>query len=344
MGAITPRWFMDFESRMSLVTENEYSRLLQNMWWTLVGRTRTTQAGRDVIAWLLSTAQIHDEGEGGNIRFDDLVSQTTEMSPKFSGAGLELTRAQLTDTDGNGLDLSAAWSAQIGAQMAYWPQEQTAYFMMNGHIATEFTGYDGKAFFATDHPINPYKTQAGTYANLFTGAASGSYPGALPIHGNDHTVALQNLEKAYGYIASIKMPNGKQPRRLRPKGLIVPPLLMPRATLLTQSKMLVTPGAGGVGMLDQTAIISTLGYASPVQADELGGFEDNTSYFIVAEQITDNQLGAMVYLERDPYQINYYGPQTQAQLNRTDRWEWHVKGRNAVQPGHPYLLFKVKAT
>jgi anaerobic selenocysteine-containing dehydrogenase len=64
----------------------------------------------------------------------------------------------------------------------------------------------------------------------------------------------------------------------------------------------------------------------------------------VAEQITDYQLPAMVYLEREPFHINWYGPQTQAILNRSDRWEWHNKGRQKVQPGHPFLLFKVKPT
>lgn len=344
MAVITPQWFMDFETSMSTIVVDEYPRLLQNQWWTKFGRTRPTQAGRDVVAWLLSTAMIHDEGEGGNIRFDDLVSQTTEMSPKFAGGALELSRAQLEDTDGNGMDLAAAWSRQMSSQMAYWPQRGASHFLKNAHDIEQYRAYDGKAFFAKDHPQNPYREQAGVYANLFADAAAGAYPGKLPIHGSgtgfvDDQTALDNLAKAYAYIAGIKMPNGVDPRGLRPAGLLVPPRLLPRATMITQAKFLSVAGGGSS---DYSALISALGYSIPVQVDELAGFEDDTTYYIVAEQITDYQLGAMIYLERSPFAINWYGPQTQAQLNRSDRWEWHCKGRNSIQPGHPFLLFKVK--
>lgn len=342
MAVITPQWFADLETNMSVIVQQEYPRLLEHQWWTTFGRTRTSSAGREVIAWLLSTAMIHDQGDGGNIRFDDLVSQTTEMRSKFAGGALELSRSQLEDTDGLGTDLAAAWSSQMAVQMAYWPQRGAAHFLKNGHDPAQYSAYDGKPFFAKDHPINPYREAAGTYANLFTGAADGAYPGALPIHADgagkvDDQTALINLQKAFSFIASIRMPNGVDPRGLRPAGLLVPPAMLGRATMITQAKFLSVAGGGSS---DFEALIRALGYSIPIQVDELGGFENDTTYYIVAEQITDYQLGAMVYLERSPFQIQWYGPQTQAQLNRTDRWEWHCKGRNSIQPGHPFLLFK----
>jgi phage major head subunit gpT-like protein len=344
MPALTPQFLMDLESRMQLVTENEYSRLTQGLWWQSITKVRQTQAGKEILAWLLSTAQIRDEGKGGNIAFDDLVSTYTTMEPKMSGAGLKLFRPQFEDTDGQGLNLAAEWSSQIGAQMAYWPQEQAAYFLKNGHDVARFTGYDKKAFFATDHPVNPYRTTV-TFANLFTGAASGPYPGALPI---DESVtaekALENLQKLFAYIASIRMPNGAQPRRLRPRFLLVPPRLIFRAVQLTQAKFIAQAVAGGgAASADVEALISALGFAMPQQVDELAGFEDDRTYFVACEQITSSQLGALVYLEREAYKINYYGPQTDAELSRKDELEWHCKGRNGLGAGHPFLLFKVKA-
>src|SRR4051812_12474576 len=181
MPALTPTFLFGVESRMKTITENEYMRLTDNLWWPKLSKVRTSTGRRDVIEWLLSTATIKDQGKGGNIAFDDLVSTYVEIESKFNGNGLRLQRSQFEDTDGGGMDLAAQWSQDTGAQMAYWPQKQATYLLKNGHTAALATGYDRKAFFALDHPFNPYNVGAGVYANLMTGAASGLYPGACPI-------------------------------------------------------------------------------------------------------------------------------------------------------------------
>lgn len=344
MPALTPQFMMDLESRMQTEVESEYSRLndAKNLWWRLLVRTRTTQARRDIVTWLLSTAQIHDLDEGGNIRFDDLVATYSEMEHGYAGAGLKLTRSQLMDTDGGGLDLSAQWSADVGAYMGYYPQEKSADFLKSAHTGT-FTTYDGKPFFAKDHPVNPFRKNI-TFANLFTGAPDGAYPGALPI---DDSVspedAFKNLAKLYAYLASIKMPNGKTPRFLRPVAILTPPRLTLRANLVTGAKFIaMAAGGGAVAQTDVEGLISNLGYSKVVQADELAGFEDDKTYFVVCEQISTSKLGGIIFTEREAFHIDYYGAQTEAELNRRDEFEWHCKGRNGISAGHPYLVFKVK--
>lgn len=336
MGAITPQFLMDFESKMEIKTESEYARLTQNLWYQTITRTRTTGARRDLIAWLLSTAQIKSEGKGGNIAFDDLVAVYTELEVLASGAGLKLPRFQLEDTDGQGMNLASQWSSDIGAYMAYWPQKQVANFLKTADQAGVFLGYDTLPFFSTSHPVNPYNVAFGTYSNLKTGFKL------------DDSVtldqALINLGALYSDIASIKMPNGEDPRFLRPKALIVPPKMFPRVSQLIGSKFLAQAAAGGAGTSDVEPFIKALGYSMPVQADELAGFESDTTYFVACETIATSQLGAVLYTEREPFHINYYGVQQQAELDRRDELEWHCKGRNAVSPGHPYLLLKCKAT
>lgn len=341
---------MDLESRMQRLTEQEYNRLNANLWWQKITKVRSTMARRDIVYWLLSTATIKDQGKGGNIAFEDLVSTYTEFETKFSGDGLKLRRAQLEDTDGDGLNLGSEWSAQIGAYMAYWPQKQVTQMLKNAHDPLKFTGYDGKAFFASDHPINPYNEGAGTFSNIFTGAAGGllgsAYPGAVPI---DESVsldtALSNLSRIMGYIASIKMPNGEDPRFLRPAFILCSPRAYPRAVQLTGAKFFgMSSGGGGVASTDVEAIIKALGYAMPIMVDELAGFEDDRTFFVACENVASTQLGAIVYTQREAYRINYYGTQDQAVLDRAQELEWHCIGRNAVSAGHPYLLFKCKAT
>ncbi len=132
-------------------------------------------------------------------------------------------------------------------------------------------------------------------------------------------VAVDNLAKVIAYIASIKMPNGEDPRGLRVKGLLVPPALTARASQLTQAEYIAQAAASGGGSGDIRAIISRWGFGVPQQADELasvftGG--SDTTYYVIAEQITSSELGAMVYVNREPFQMIFHGPMTDAQLAR----------------------------
>lgn len=342
MPALTPTYLMDVESRMQVITESEYvQRLLSNLWWDKISKTRTTGARRDVLLWLLSTAQIRDEGKGGNIDFDDLVSQTTEIEVKAAGAGLKLPRFQLEDTDGSGMQLAAQWSADIGAYMAYWPQKLAADVLKNGHTA-KYKAYDKQIFFSNAHPVNPFNTNAGTYSNIFT---AGSGPGALPIDdGVDLATAYQNLAKAFSYIGTIKMPNGEDPRFLSIRGILCGPRLYPRAAQLASAKFIPSLVGAVGGNADVEGLVSALNFGAPVLAHELAGFESDTTYFIIAEQIDASQLGALIYTQREAFHINYYGAESFPELNRRDELEYHCKGRNSMTVGHPYLLFKVKAT
>lgn len=345
--ALTPSFLMNVESRMMRITENEYARLNEpgNLWWQALTKVRQSTGRRDVIQWLLSTALIRDQGKGGNITFDDLVSTFMEIENKFSGNGLEITRAQFEDSDGGGVDLAAGWSQDTGAQMAYWPQKQAAYLLKNGHTAAIATGYDKKAYFATDHPFNPFAPNYGTYANLLTGGASGSYPGACPIDVSQTAdVALQNLSKIFAYIATWKMPNGEDPRFLRPAGILCPPTLYPRAVQLTNAAFIAQAAGSGAASADVKALIGALGYSTPMLADELSGFENETTFFVICKQIATSQLGGLIYTERDPFRINYYGTVDQVELSRKQKFEWHNHGRNVMSPGHPYLIIKCKGS
>lgn len=345
MGAITPQFLMDLESRMQVLTESEYSRMGQNLWWQNVAKVRKSESRKEVLAWLLSTAMIREQGKGGNVRFDDLVSVTTEVENKDSGDALELSVNQLSDMDGNGMDLAGQWSTDIGAYMAYWPQKQVTHLLKNGHTASLYTGYDSVAFFAANHPVNPYRSELGTFQNVFTGAASGSYPGACPIDDSiDLDDAVVNLAKIYAYIASIKMPNGEDPRFLVPKGILCAPRLFPRAVQLTSAKFIAQVAGSGAGSADIAGLIQSMGYGKPVQCPELSGFEDDKTFFVVCEQATTSQLGGVIYVDREPYQIQYYGAQDQVELARRRKLEWHCHGRNSIMPGHPYLVFKCKGS
>lgn len=350
MPALTPEFLMDFESKMQVIQEREYTRLASNMWWSRLMKTRPSTSRRELLTFMLSTAKIEDFGTaGGKMVFEDLVSRYTEFESRYAGAGLKLRRAQLEDTDGNGIDLAAQWSGDIGAYMGYWPQKQLVSLIKNG-ATSGYNSYDAVTFFNSAHPVNPFNTGAGTFSNIFTGGASGAYPGACPIDDSVSVdVALANIAKINGYIRSIKLPNGEDPRFLRPTILLGAPRMGPRLAQMTNAKFIAQAASSGGGSGDVEALISSFGFAQPIVADELAGFENDTTFFVGCEQLVASQLGAFTYIDREPFKITYYtgqggGTGVDAFLDRADELEWHCKGRNVAGYGHPYLFFKCKAS
>jgi hypothetical protein len=316
----------DLETNMRVITSAAYNRLNKNLWWRSVAKVHKSTSLKERLLWMLDTARIEQRADGG-VTFDDLVSHTTEFENVPATAGLELTRPQLEDTDGNGVNLASDWSRQIGAYAAYWPQKQVARTLLNPG-----TAYDGRPFFDGAHPCNPFLPSGPTYANLFPG---------VDITG-DIDDALENLSHAIAMVAHIQMPNGVDPRMLRVREIFAPPLLMPRLVQLTNAKFLAMAAGSGAGSADVEALIRNMGVGQPRQCDELasayGGSDDD--FYLVMEDIISDDLGGIVYVDREPFTVVYHGPMTDAELARTDKLQWVARGRNTTGPGHPYLIIK----
>lgn len=339
MPTITPQFLYDLESNMRTITSQEYNRLNSQVWWNRIAKTTPSMALKERITWLLDTARIQRTGHGGNLEFEDVVAQTTEVENLNAAAGLKVKKEKFEDVDGNGIDYAAHWSRGIGAYAAYWPQKMVAQAILANPLT-----YDNKAFFATDHPVNPFRTAAGTFTNTFT---AGSGPGALPIDDSVTVdVAVKNVAKAIAYIASIKMPNGEDPRFLRVASLFVPPAMTARAQQITNAKFIAQAAATAGGSGDVEAMIRNFGLGQPVEVPEFGsGFTggSDTTWYLGMDDILTNELGAFSYVNREPFSVLYYGPQNDAQLARIREYQWTTEGRNSILPGHPYLLFKCLA-
>lgn len=342
MGQVTPSFLFDLESNMKLITSNEYQRLTSQLWWRTICKEVQSSAKKERISWLLDSARIQRTGKGGNLEFEDLVSKSVEYEHLNAAAGLRLKKEQLEDLDGNGVDLASSWSRQMGAYAAYWPQK-----MLAQAILANPTGYDGVSFFHASHPVNPFDSSAGTYKNVFTGAASGIYPGAVPIDTSVTVdVAVANIAKVIAYTASLKMPNGEDPRFLKVGTILHPPALTARVQQITSAQYIAQAAASGGGSGDVSAVIRNFGFGAPVECPELGSAfgGSDTTYYVAMEEITSNELGAFIYLNREPFSITYHGPQTDAELARMREFQWTTEGRNVIGTGHPYLLFKCAAT
>lgn len=342
---ITPSFVFDLERRMQIVSAAEYQRLLSNLYWRKLARELPSSGKSERLIWLLDSAKIDYVNRlGGEVEFADLVTKTTEYTNQAATGGLRLHRFQLEDLDGGGLQIANEWSRQIGAYSAYWPQKQIASLIRNGALATSLA-YDSQIFFSGAHPYNPFETAFGTYTNNFT---AGSGPGAVPIDTSiSLDVAFANFAKAVAYIhGQIKMPNGEDPRMLRVAYVVAPPALAPRIQQITQAKFIAQAASAGGGSSDVEAVVKGWGLGEPVIAPELSSAFTNgsdTTYYLVCEELASDQMGAFLYVNREPFQVIYHSDMTDADLARMNELQWITRGRNTTGYGHPYLVFRCLA-
>lgn len=255
-----------------------------------------------------------------------------EIETKYASAGFQVTRDQLEDVHngvvgGEAIELSEEWAQQVGAQQAYYPQQKVVDFLDD---AESIVGYDQVPYFAANHKVHPLDPTKGTYSNLLTDAKYQIAPS------DDSEDILDSMREVFAYMASLKMPNGRQPRFLRPAGILCGPHIAPIVANAIDAKFI----AAGNGTEDKTALVQKLGYALPIQADELSNFD---GYYVIAKQMASSKIGALIQMTRRPFEMRTFAPMTMQQLSQKEEYDYQVKGKQSISPGHPHFLFKVRA-
>lgn len=347
MALLTSAFLFDLESNMRVISENTYLALSKDQWWRLAARELTgSSTKKERILWLLETGFL-EYGVEGQTQFMDMATVMTEYEHQYlTGSGLKMLKSQLEDSDANGVAIATKWSRTMGALAANFPQQELARVILSNPVAYDaVTYFHANAGGNTGHPIDPTNPGGARFANHFTGAPSANNPGAVPLNTATIDLAQANINRALAYISSIPQPNGKNPRKLKPTRLFVPPALHYAAILATQSKLIALGSqGGGGGSADVSLVVSAFDLEVvkvPEFASSLGG--SDTDYYIGCEDV-GGELGAFVYSNREPFNVTYHGPLTDAQLASKREYEWLPHGRSVVGPGHPYLFFKASAT
>lgn len=375
-GAFTADFLFSIEKRAVAFNEYNYNRLLVDAWYPKVIKERNFDTKSERLTWMFDTASIdqltpQDGGETGSIgTFDELATVTTEFFPAMFGRGFKMGRLRFENfVNGSSgqLDPLGKWAAGVGAYGAYLPQRQVAQLLLNG---ANITGYDGVPFWSTSHPVHPLIPALGTYANDFTSSASGAYPGAVPIDDSQtFETALTNLAKVLSYIATaVLQPNGNgDPRMLVPKFLLHPTRMAPRVNALLDAAFLPVSANSGGGAADVRPYLKRFRMIEPVEAKELGAAisytipfgaatglsstvsGSDTTYYIVCEEASMTELGAIIVSTRKPFAMTTFagdgGPTSvDAVLGRSSDIESHYKAWLGFNPGHPYTIFRCRAS
>ncbi len=325
---ITNEFLVTFETTISGLVTGNWDRVQQNLIWDRYMKLRPMSGKKEILTWLLETARIYPEGNGGNKRFDDIVSTTMSLENTHAGDGLRLTRDEIADNQMKdnpkvgAMDYASKWAKDIGAAAAYYPQQQLFSMINNGET---ILAYDGQPFFSATHPVNP---NGGTdvYSNIIPSVPLRVTTGTT--EQDNLILGRKNLGKALAAVRKQRFVNGV-PRYLRPTSLLVQSNDVDYANLIV-----------GAGIIAQTTNVQTT-KLEVVGAPELDDLPDGT-YHIGVEDTLSDELGAFVWGEREPFFTRMYGPMDDAVLARMNQFEWLMDGRNCAVPGHPYLFYRCK--
>src|SRR5579872_3265156 len=373
-GVITGSFVFNREKGYRSIYEDTYLQLLSEMFWTNLVKVHDTDSKSEIFEWLIQSSRIRqatpaDGGESvGGMDFEELSTALVEIAPARFDQGYRIGKMKWLNLLNKGMDPVADWMRQQAEYAAYMPQRETCIAIMNGGAAGS-KAYDGLPYFSTAHLNHPHISGNGTYANDLTGASSGSYPGACPIDDSvSPDVAFQNLAKALAYISgSISLPNGEDPRRLKPVRLYYPPRMWARITQITSAKFIAQQASGaGAGSADIERVMQVFAMLQPVRVDEFDGNRtltsgppgfpvtatgSDTTYYIETREANSSTLGALMMNNRQPFTMRMYSGESGANvdgidavLGRSQSLEWQHDGYFSINYGQPYGLFRCKGS
>jgi hypothetical protein len=353
----------DFTTNIQLVQENSYLAKAKSLDYTKFCTQRTTKSQREVLAWLLSTARMRHAGQGGQGSFGSMSMAKLSMSVGDFEEGVEFKENQFTDLDGQGVDLATKWNADMAAELAYFPQRETCALLLYGETGLSF---DGVAFFSASHPNHPKDSSAGTYKNLLV---PGDFGGAnLSMDPALSTVAerINAISLIKKHLASIKMPNGKDFRKLKLGAILHPTALGPGVVEAMNAKFIAQDSTGGAGgSSDVEAVIRYQGLGAPIDMDEIGAAaswdvrlisaEDESEttatvtgsdahYYVIAREEVSSEIPGLIWLEREAASIQFFNRFNAGGLEaaKAKKMWFMAQARATAAYGLPYHIYKVK--
>lgn len=152
--------------------------------------------------------------------FHSLGSADYRLTNEDWDTGFRVPRNKVRDDK---LGLYGTNAEMLGDQAAKWPDVQIADRMKNGHTSgAAYKCFDGKPFFATDHPASVNGQVSTTYRNLRTGFA----------------LTEANFNAAYAEMQALPGPDG-QPLGIIPTHLVGPPALRSQVFEIAKSGLIV---------------------------------------------------------------------------------------------------------
>jgi phage major head subunit gpT-like protein len=282
-------------------------------WWQRVAGLMPSDDAGQVHLWLSSLPTVR-EWIGDRVLHQLGANGYTLLNRDFELSFAVARNAILDDK----LGLYTPAFQMMGMQFAKWPDQRIAVDLLKGY-ATAGNCFDGKLFFATDHPVDPHDASKGTYANKLTTSA----------------LTAANYKTARAAFRKIKRPDG-EPMGLSPNLLIVPPDLEFDARQIVEGEILTTVFGSNTAAAAQSNVYK--GTAQVMVIPELAG-EDTTWYLAC----TDLPLLPLIFQDRQaPVFVSRTDPASDAVFSRK-QYEFGADARGAFGYGLPFLMMRCEA-
>ena len=210
----------------------------------------------------------------------------------------------------------APLATDMGAQAAKWPDDVVAEKFLENPVS-----FDGKAFFATDHPVNLDVSSAGTYSNLEASA--------FPL-----------TPANYGRVrAKMRAYKGADGRYIGAKGtlLVVPPSLEEAALMIVNGDFypsLVTGATLGQGDVGTRANI----WKSSAEVLVIDQLEDAPTTWYVLD--TSKAIKPMVFQLREAPVFTYLTNPADGNVFWNKMFVMGCEARGAADVSLPFLAHK----
>lgn len=321
---ITPSYLSDFETELRFVMTDAWKRTLDNLWYPRLMGVTTVGGARQYIEWMLESARIQPTGpKGASMNYDPMIAISQQLRHDHFGNGLELYASDIRDDK---IDRAAKWANDTGGAQAYWPQRGLVQIMQAGKSTTlngrSNLAYDGKAFFATDHPVNPHDDGQGIFSNLHIGCE----------------FKAENLARVVAYMRSVQH-GGGAPMGPQPILPVFPSNYQYRSGQIFDAAMFTDVLNGSLATASNT-FKTSYQFQPAILSDEL--ISEPEVWYLGIPAREDAFDTAFLYVEREAFSVNTYSPIDQAALSRIQVFRWENRGRNGFQYGHPYMFHRME--
>lgn len=212
-------------------------------------------------------------------------------------------------------------AAMLGQQAAKWPD-----YMLSAMLALNSgdgpTAFDGKTFFATDHPCDTSGINTtSTYANKFTSTA----------------LSNTNFNSVRAAMMGWKGADGK-PMGIIPDLLVVPPSLEYTARTLMNATFIAPQTVGGITQVGPNENVLK-GMCDVLVIPELEAIS-STSWYLLC---TKKPIKPFIFQQRTAPLFVYKGAPTDDDVFYKHRFVWGVEARGTVGVSLPFLAARATA-
>lgn len=193
-------------------------------WWRRFASEIPSDSEREIHAWIELIPGFKEWKD--ERKFHSIGSADYSLPNKDFADGIRVPRNKFLDDK---LGLYGHNAEMLGMQAAKFPDKMCADRMKNGHTSgADYKCFDGKAFFATDHPKSVNGQVSGTFSNYRTSTA----------------LTADNFASMYAAMQAFPGPDG-EPLGIIPTRLTVPPALRTTALEIAAVGSTLIPNSAG---------------------------------------------------------------------------------------------------